>query len=140
MRVNADLLRIDVEEFSFDYKFYTRCYVNDMNDRVCSLRIDSRCRRNFFSALLVEKLSLDTLNLQNPYKLQLSKEYEEVQVAEQVPLSFSIGKHQDRVLCDVVPMETCHILLGEPWHMYRKAKIDEIKNCCTLIQDQKCVN
>ena len=140
MRVDADLLRIDVEEFSFDSKFYTRCHVNDMNDRVCSLRIDSGCRRNFVSTLLVEKLSLGTLNLQNPYKLQLSKKYEEVQVTEQVSLSLSVGKYQDGVLCDVVPMETCHILLGQPWHLDRKAKIDGIRNRCTLVQDQKRVN
>ncbi|XP_060177890.1 uncharacterized protein LOC132607829 [Lycium barbarum] len=30
-------------------------------------------------------------------------------------IKFSIGKYQDEILCDVVPMQACHLLLGRPW-------------------------
>ena len=36
-------------------------------------------------------------------------------VDKQVLISFSIGKYKDDVLCDVVPMEAIHLLLGRPW-------------------------
>ena len=30
-------------------------------------------------------------------------------------MSFSIGKYNDEVYCDVVDMDACHILFGLPW-------------------------
>jgi len=36
-------------------------------------------------------------------------------VNKQVLITFSIGKYKDEVLCDVVPMEVTHVLLGRPW-------------------------
>jgi len=39
----------------------------------------------------------------------------EIIVNKQVLIAFSIGKYKDEVLCDVVPVEATHILLGRPW-------------------------
>jgi len=36
-------------------------------------------------------------------------------VDKQVEVCFKIGKYEDVVLCDVVPMEASHLLLGRPW-------------------------
>ena len=36
-------------------------------------------------------------------------------VTKQVLLNFSIGTYTDQVLCDVVPMQASHVLLGRPW-------------------------
>jgi len=36
-------------------------------------------------------------------------------VNKQVLINFAIGKYKDDVLCDVVPMEATHLLLGRPW-------------------------
>ena len=41
-------------------------------------------------------------------------------VNHQVEVKFSIGKYKDSVLCDVVPTEACHILLGRPWQFDKK--------------------
>ena len=30
-------------------------------------------------------------------------------------VSFSIGRYNDHVECDVVPMQACQLLLGRPW-------------------------
>ena len=35
-------------------------------------------------------------------------------------VKLSIGKYEDSVLCDVVPMEACHVLLGRPWQFDKK--------------------
>lgn len=39
---------------------------------------------------------------------------------KQVKLSFAIGKYNDEVLCDVVPMQAGHVLLERPWQKDRK--------------------
>jgi hypothetical protein len=30
-------------------------------------------------------------------------------------MEFQIGTYKDQVLCDVMPMDVCHVLLGRPW-------------------------
>jgi len=49
-------------------------------------------------------------------------------VNKQVLIDFSIGKYKDEVLCDVVPMETTHILLGRSWQYDRKVLHDGLTN------------
>jgi len=56
----------------------------------------------------------------------------EVKVTKQVVVSFSIGKYVDEVLCDVVPMQASHLLLGRPWQYDRKAIHDGVKNRCIV--------
>ncbi|XP_060200459.1 uncharacterized protein LOC132628711 [Lycium barbarum] len=38
-----------------------------------------------------------------------------MRINKQAIIKFSIGKHQDEILCDVVPMQASHLLLGIPW-------------------------
>ncbi|XP_060200403.1 uncharacterized protein LOC132628657 [Lycium barbarum] len=38
-----------------------------------------------------------------------------MRVNKQAIIKFRIGKYQDEILCDVVPMQACHLLLGRPW-------------------------
>ncbi|RDX95789.1 hypothetical protein CR513_21641, partial [Mucuna pruriens] len=45
-----------------------------------------------------------------------------------VKVSFTIGKYEDKVLCDVVPMEATHLLLGRPWQYDRKVIHDGVTN------------
>ena len=52
---------------------------------------------------------------------------------------FSIGKYVDEVLCDVVPMQASHILLGRPWQYDRKAIHDGVKNRYTIVKDSKTI-
>ncbi|XP_035838339.1 uncharacterized protein LOC110896240 [Helianthus annuus] len=69
-----------------------------------------------FSEEAVRKLGLKTENHRKPYKLQWLKKGGEVQVSKRTLVSFSVGKtYKDDVLCDVVPMDACHLLLGRPW-------------------------
>jgi len=55
-----------------------------------------------------------TISHTKPYKLQWLSTEGEIMVNKQVLINFSIGKYKDEVLCDVVPMEATHVLLGNP--------------------------
>jgi len=77
---------------------------------------------------VVEKLGLSTISHAKPYKLQWLSEVGEIVVNKQVFITFSIGKYKDEVLCDVVPMEATHILLGRPRQFDRKVFHDGFTN------------
>jgi hypothetical protein len=62
-----------------------------------------------------------------------------VKVTKQVVVPFSIGKYVDEVLCDMVPMQASHILLGRPWQYDRKAIHDGVKNRYTIVKDGKTI-
>ena len=40
-------------------------------------------------------------------------------MTKQVNIAFFVSKYEDEALCDVVPMQSCHILLGRPWQYDR---------------------
>ena len=106
--------------------FQSRCTIGD---KVCSLIIDSGSCANVASSTLVEKLGLPTIPHPQPYKIQWLSNGTSLQVAKQVLISFSIGKHySDEILCDVIPMDACHLLLGRPWQFDREVKHDGKKN------------
>ena len=54
-------------------------------------------------------------------------------------VSFSIGKYEDEVLCDVVPMQAEHFLLGRPWQFDRKVKHDGFTNKYSFVNNQRTV-
>lgn len=58
-----------------------------------------------------------------------------VLVNEQAWVDFSIGRYKDKVLCDVLPMDACHILLGRPWQFDRQAIHDGAKNAYSFKKD-----
>ena len=49
-------------------------------------------------------------------------------------MKLKIGSYQDEVLCDVIPMDICHMLLGKPWQFDRHA-IHGHANTYTLTKD-----
>ena len=50
-------------------------------------------------------------------------------------MEFQIGNFKDKVLCDIMPMNVCHILLGRPWQFDRRVVHDGRKNWYTLVKD-----
>src|SRR3989442_9455910 len=97
--------------------FHTRCLI--MN-KVCALIIDGGSCTNAASYMMVMKLGLPLIAHPRPYKLQWFNDGGEVKVLKQVKVPFSIGWYQDEVLCDVVPMQAGHLLLGRPWQYDRR--------------------
>ena len=54
-------------------------------------------------------------------------------------VSFRIGRYEDEVLCDVVPIQAGHMLLGRPWQFDRRVKHDGYTNKYSLIHNQRTV-
>ena len=59
----------------------------------------------------------------------------ELVVDQQMLMSFTIGKCKDVVLCDVAPVEACHILLGKPWKIERNVKHHRKSNKISFIYE-----
>ena len=53
-------------------------------------------------------------------------------VSGQCKVKFKIGGYRDEVLCDVIPMDVCHVLLRRPWQYDRNVIHDGRKNTYTL--------
>ena len=106
----------EVDDVQRENIFHTRCYVKD---KVCSVIIDGGSCTNVASTTMVEKIGLRTLSLPRPDKLQWLNDSDELKVNKQVLVAFFIGKYEDEVLCDVVPTQAEHLLLGRPWQFYR---------------------
>ena len=52
-------------------------------------------------------------------------------------MEFHIGTYKDEVLCDIIPMDVCHILVGSPSQYDRKDVHDGRKNTYSLEKDGK---
>ena len=85
-----------------------------MQGKVCSLIIDGGSCVNVASETMVKKLGLKAQKHPKPYRLQWLNEEGEMRVSTQVSIPLSIGRYEDDILCDVIPMEASHILLGRP--------------------------
>ncbi|GKA45002.1 aspartyl protease_2 domain-containing protein [Tanacetum coccineum] len=94
-----------------EHIFHSRCTIKG---KVCSLIIDSGSCTNVASTTLINKLIIPTSLHPNPYNPQWKNHGTDMKVTKQALFSFSIDKaYQDQVLCDVIPMDACHLLLGK---------------------------
>jgi len=82
---------------------------------VCSLIIDGVSCTNVASIHLTDMLKLPTIQPPRPSSILWLKKGNEVQVTKQPFIVYSIGHFKDEVLCDVLPTDACHLLLGRPW-------------------------
>ncbi|KAG9454330.1 hypothetical protein H6P81_007234 [Aristolochia fimbriata] len=122
------VLNSQVKEESLEQReniFNTRCLIGG---KMCSMIIDGGSCANVASTTLVEKLWLKCAKHPTPYRLQWLNDSGEVRVTKQVVVSFSIGRYADEVVCDVVPMQASHLLLGRPWQFDRRVLHDRYKN------------
>lgn len=56
-------------------------------------------------------------------------------VTKQCLVEFKIGGYNDKTLCDVIPMDVCHLLLGRPWKYDINVVHDGRMNTYTLEKD-----
>ncbi|KAG5548580.1 hypothetical protein RHGRI_014064 [Rhododendron griersonianum] len=91
--------------------FHTRV---KCNDQVCSLVIDTGSCTNAVSEEAVKKLGLIVDPHPEPYHLAWITNMK-LKVDKQCPMTFTIGKVKETVMCDVLPLKLCHILLGRTW-------------------------
>eukprot|EP00253_Pinus_taeda_P017366 PITA_17366 len=103
--------------------------------KCCKLIIDSGSTDNLAATEMVEKLGLKRLKHPTPYKVSWPKKGHQLLVDEQCEVEFHIGKYQDKVVYDIMPMDVCHILLGRPWQYDRKVTHDGKTNCYKFMKD-----
>ena len=70
---------------------------------------------NIVSTEMVQKLQLACIPKSHPYSISWLKRDHIVLVNQTYLAQFKIGPYEDKVWCDVVPMDACHVLLGSPW-------------------------
>ena len=76
----------------------------------CKLIIDNGNTDNLVSTKMVEKLGLKKIAHPTPYKVSWMHIGFQVLVNEQCQVEFQIGTYRDQVLCDVMPIDVCHLL------------------------------
>ena len=108
------------ENYQRHNRFHTRGMIKD---KLCSIIIDNGSCNNIASQELVEKMGLKQWRHPSPYKIQWLNECGTLRVSNIVTVPFSIGRYNDHVECDVVPMQACQLLMGRPWLYDRDVQI-----------------
>ena len=90
--------------------------------------IDSGSTDNLVSTEVVEKLKLKTMKHPTPYKVSWLQKGHQMLANEQCEVEFQVGKYKDKIVCDAMPMDVCHILLGRPQKYDRGAMHDGKRN------------
>ena len=100
--VTRRLLTTQIKENDVDDQrdnlFHTRCLVNGTP---CSLVIDSGSCTNVVSTFFIKRLQIPIQHHPKPYKLQWLNDSGAMKVVSQALITFSLGKYQDEILCDV---------------------------------------
>jgi hypothetical protein len=94
--------------------------------------MDNGSTDNLISTEMVEKLELKTTDHPSPYKVSWLQKGHQVNVTKQCLVEFKIGGYNDKILCDVIPMDFYHLLLGRPWKYNRNVIHNGKKNTYTL--------
>jgi len=100
--------------------FHTRGMIKD---KLCRIIVDNGSCNNIASQELVNRLGLKPRRHPSPYKMQWLNDCGALRVTNIVTVPFSIGRYNDHVECDVVPMQACQLLLGRPWLFDRDVQI-----------------
>eukprot|EP00253_Pinus_taeda_P030391 PITA_30391 len=103
--------------------------------KCCKVIIDSGSTDNLVSIEMVEKLGLTKKAHPAPYKVSWLQKGHQVTVTEQCNVEMQIGTYRDVILCDIMPMDVCHLLLGRPWQFDPKAIHDGRRNTYTIEKD-----
>lgn len=69
---------------------------------------------NCCNSRLIEKIVLTPIPHPHPYQLVWINQDGGIIVKNQVSVPIAIGKYKENVMCDIVPMEIHHIILGRP--------------------------
>nr|GEY56409.1 uncharacterized protein [Tanacetum cinerariifolium] len=74
----------------------------------------------------------------SPYVILWLNQGKGVHVSHQVLLSLSIGRsYTDKIWCDVLLMDACHMLLGRPWQFDRRVIHDGYRNTYYFIHNNQ---
>ncbi|XP_026434078.1 uncharacterized protein LOC113331593 [Papaver somniferum] len=92
--------------------FRSHCFIEE---KLCTMIIDSGSKENYVFAKLVEKLGLPVTLHPKPYLVGWINNSSTQQINNQCLVKFSFPGYSDYVLCDVINMNAASLLLGRPW-------------------------
>ncbi|XP_073526476.1 uncharacterized protein [Phyllobates terribilis] len=125
-----------VEDNQRENIFHSRCMIKD---KVCDVIIDGGSCCNIASSELIEKLDLPSILHPRPYKLHWMNDCGELKVHKQCNVTFKLGSYVDTILCDVLPMQACHLLLGRPWQYDNRVTHDGFSNKYSFMVNGKLI-
>ncbi|XP_048630263.1 uncharacterized protein LOC125603038 [Brassica napus] len=129
----------DEEEESFDYPHHgpllvaRKAWNDPIFDKTDGPRTATRTTTmtrpliQILSRSLMMKIAL-TIQLMDHYWLEWLNETGEQYVKEQVTIPLTIGRYEDEIVCNVLPMDACHVLLGRPWQFDKRTVHDGYTN------------
>jgi hypothetical protein len=94
--------------------------------------IDNGSNDKLVSTEMVKKLELEKTSHPTLNKVSWLQKVHQVIVTKQFLIEFKIGGYRDEILCDVIPMDVCHVLLGRPWQYEKNSIHDGRRNTYTL--------
>ena len=83
----------------------------------------------------MEKLKRKKFKHPTPYKVSWLQKNHQLLVNEKCETKLQLGKYKDKIVCDVMPMDVCHILLSVPWQYEKGAIHDGKKNTYEFHKD-----
>jgi hypothetical protein len=101
-------------------------------DRFCKVIVDSGSIENLVSIEMAENMEMETVEHPRPYRVSWLQKGHQVNSTKQCLVEFKIGGYNDEILCDPIPMDVFHLLLGRPWKYDRNIVHDGRKNTYTL--------
>lgn len=104
-------------------------------EKLCKIIVDSRSTKKFISLEVVEKCKLKRLTHVSPHKSSWLNKRKSFTIEEKVWLEFELGEYKDRVLCEIIPMDAFHQILGRPWEYDVKAQHSGEKNTYIIEKD-----
>jgi hypothetical protein len=97
--------------------------------------IDNGSQSNLISEEVVKQLGLNTQMHHKPYSLTWISNNHKLHITKQCTLKFAISsKFVDEIMCDVVPLNECRMVLGNPYLYDRKAIFYREQNQYHLIK------
>jgi hypothetical protein len=99
--------------------------------------IDRGSCNNLVSAGFMAKIGSMTHLRTHPYYIQWLNNSGKAKVTHAAHVHFSFGTYHDYADCDVVPMQTCSLLLGHPWEFDTDAIHYGRSNKYTLVDNGK---
>eukprot|EP00253_Pinus_taeda_P031890 PITA_31890 len=85
-----------------------------VQEKCFQMIIDSGNNDSLLFVEEVEKLKLKTMRHPTRYKVSWLQNGHQLLVNEKCEVEFQLGKYKDKIVCDLMPMDVCHILLGRP--------------------------
>ncbi|XP_004305946.1 PREDICTED: uncharacterized protein LOC101303732 [Fragaria vesca subsp. vesca] len=100
--------------------------------------VDPGSQKNLISEALVQKLGLKTVKHPKPYPLGWIRKEAGLSVVNQCTFKFALHEsYIDEVTCDVVPLDVCQVILGNPYLWDRYAIYDRRAQKYTLTKDER---